>query len=378
MSHISDNQLLDSRINQSELENKSNVIQEKQQLLNKQIRKNKINSIRFKSSKNITKGQIDTIFSKGMELKEPIEDPYFIILIGSPGVGKTYTLNNIFGNKLDNFYQVSLDLLFEKITPFREASISIYEQLKGPLNKNNPVVDFTKENIGLLGFPSIYLSPYNNFGIANSKAKKNQTIKSMKNGKNKEMPISKKVTKKNQPRSEYGQFYKIADSAIERALNSSYNIIYDTTTAGNSTKIGKILNMINTYAKRKYKVRVILVEARGTDEDQVKKITSQLNDRHRKMLREEYIRVIDKDSILTHIIENRQGFEISKKEFKSTDKYNIEFIKISTISENNKKNYDIQQNNSIDQIIAKLPKKNNGNNISNLMSKLAISSPTNK
>ena len=338
-----------------------------------------LNSIWFKTSKNITNERIHAIFSNRKKLQEPVEDPYFIVLIGSPGVGKTYTLNNILGNKLDNFYKVSLDSILEKIVPYRNATKKIYNSIKGDLNEQkDPNVTFTKSNIKLLNLASTYLSARNNFGIPNRLSNRGLGEKT-----------------KNKTKSIYGKFYEIADKALEYALENGYNIIYDTTTTGDSKKIGKILNMITTKAKRKYKVRVILVEAGGKDEDQVDTITSRLNQRHRNMLSEGYIRVIDKDSILKHIIANRKGFEVSEKEFTSTDKYDIKFDNISTISKSNKNKYDIQENNSIDQVIAKIPKKEKGNNntkknntkknntkknnnISKLMSQLAISSLTNQ
>lgn len=352
MSHISDNNL-ESLMGKLSFKNKSNDIQENQQLLNRQLRKKEINDIRFKSSKNITNERIHTIFSNGRELQEPIEEPYFIVLIGSPGVGKTYTLNNIFGDKLDNFYKVSLDLILEKITPYRNATKKIYNSIKGvPSEQNdpeNPKVDFTKSNIKLLNLASTYLSARNNFGIPNRLSNRGLGEKT-----------------KNKTKSIYGKFYEIADKAIEYALDKGYNIIYDTTIAANTTKIAKILNMINTKAKRKYKVRVILVEGEGDHNKQVERITSQLNQRHRKMLKDGYIRVINKNSVSKHITENRTGFELSKREFKSTDKYDIEFINISTINVSNKNKYNIQKNNSIDQVIAKIPKKSNDNNQNNI------------
>ena len=115
MAHVSDRNLEsneESSVNNLE-SNKNKELQPKRNISEKNI-----NDIRFQDFDEITTEKINRIFSNGMDLVSPDEQgliPYFILLIGSPGVGKTNMINKYITDKLkrnkDNFYKISLDLM---------------------------------------------------------------------------------------------------------------------------------------------------------------------------------------------------------------------------------------------------------------------------
>jgi hypothetical protein len=368
MSHLSDNNL---------------------QLPIREYTKEQVNAIRFDTRTNITNKQIDTIFSNGMKLQSVPDDkhPYFIFLIGSPGVGKTYTLNHFFGKRLDNFYKVSLDLILEKITPFRTTTKQIYNLLKGEQKDNqDPDVNFTKNDFGLLNFSTIYQTSYNNFGIPDKREEKLAKIQSLKNSVEDKKP-SKKSTKKNKTKSQHDKFSIIAENSIKRAIEMRYNIIYDTTITPTFSKITNIIQLLEdtykTYTpdKMKYKICVILVEAKGDDTQQVEQITRQINERHKKMIKEGYIRAIRKSLVFGFIKDNRLGWELAKEHFKKENKYPIEFIKLQNPV--NIQQYNISNSNNINSIINKIKNKNNSNkknntNLVNIFKKLTLKNNNSK
>lgn len=373
--------------------------------------------ITFDISKNITSAKIDAIFSNGRKLKavDKNERPYFIFLVGSPGVGKTYMLNKIFGKRLDNFYKVSVDSILERITPFRNATKQLYNILKKypidsnkQIDQNNPNVNFTRDDFTLLNFSSLYQTkkPFNK---EISEKLKEKIPKALKLQEERKIAYDMhKLKLQDRPDEEKKQeggdesITTISKNAIERAITNRYNIIYDTTLTEKFTKITDIMDVLeNNINGGKYNIFVILVEAEGKDDDEkAKQIMERINERHKKMIRNErYIRTIRKSLIKNRrndkgkivkgfITTNREGWDNAKKFFKEEHGYDtnhhhynsndIHFLKPSI-----KELENVTNHNSINNILRKMnstkknknnsTKKNkNRNNLASTLEKLSL------
>jgi len=334
MAHVSDRNLEsneESSVNNLE-SNKNKELQPKRNISEKNI-----NDIRFQDFDEITTEKINRIFSNGMDLVSPDEQgliPYFILLIGSPGVGKTNMINKYITDKLkrnkDNFYKISLDLILEKITPFREATIEIYNKLKpGEREKKTEEINvtFNKKQYGLLNFSTIYQTSYKNFNITSKKMEKLAEINSLPipPASNKNRP--KKSIVGNIAEDSIQTFSDIADESIRYAIKKRFNIIYDTTITPTFSKILNIMKMLEEEyqdGQNKYKIKVVLIKAEGETEEkknniekQTEQISKQINRRHRNMIHNGYIRTIRKSLIPTFIKDNRSGFDNAIEYFKT-------------------------------------------------------------
>lgn len=302
--------------------------------MSKEASDEKVENLWFTTRSNITNNALNTAFKLGpvlppgkiMKNKQrtrnqvvpvpPEETPYFILLVGSPGVGKTTTIKKYIRNELDLpynvFYHISLDFVVERIKPYRNATKKKYNEVKGKRNNGK----LTEENFkNLAKSYSIVQTTSEHFGLNNNASKK-------KNAKTK----SKAKEKSSHPR-----LYTVVKTGIEKAIENRYHVIYDTTfsdckkpkneeskeereeIAKNSyKKLAEIVSLLEENAQehpehKKYKVVVMLVTA---DQDRIEK---QLQGRHENMITEHgFIRAIDLSLVKKFMECNQFGFESAR------------------------------------------------------------------
>jgi Cdc6-like AAA superfamily ATPase len=129
-----------------------------------------LNTNLFTKSSNITLDRVMHLFGADKIVSQ--EDPLFVFVIGSPGVGKTTQTRRYFGELYDSMYNVSLDTIVEHIEPYRNMTLHAYKNKvahKKNLNENN-----------YAHFSTIYLpiiqSEESNFSIANQNIKLRKRI----------------------------------------------------------------------------------------------------------------------------------------------------------------------------------------------------------
>lgn len=238
---------------------------------------------------------ISRLFSNGKKLI-PEKSPLFIVLIGSPGVGKTSTATHIFEEHnwdINTFYKISLDTLVERVKPYRNLTRNAathYRQGKDKLNNNN----YQK-------LSTIY-SSYISTRHPNFKA--NQT--------------RRRVLEGIKPNTKQGKLKSLNDllwEGMEHAINQGYNILYDTTIASNGEKIKtEVMNRIEEYeGDRRYTLVVIHITA---DKEQIER---QLKKRHNRMLENKYIRAIPPKLIGKFLKDNKEGFDNVQEYFESKE-----------------------------------------------------------
>jgi hypothetical protein len=347
------------------------------------LTENELNAITFNTRSNITDEKIDLIFSKGKrKLPEVSKDqsPYFIFIVGSPGVGKTSKLKSLFkyeniSNKLgeerklkeefkksnvtyNDFYEISLDLILEKVVPWRNATMKLYNFIRG--NQEN--YELTLNNINEISKFAIYQTSTENFGLTKKKIEKQMAN------------IKTKRTKTGGA----GRFYTIAEEALQRAIKKRHHIIYDTTLDGTTNKIDKVIKLLELGQQGnsglKYKIKVILVTA---PEEQ---IVQQLNSRHSRMIeKRKGIRAIKPSLVRKFLSDNLTGWEAAKLHYKAiepsnTKTYNKDDFDFLQIRGGPLKNNTMKQNtNNILEKLERLTVKNNNNkkqNTNNILERL--------
>lgn len=280
------------------------------------------NNIYFDELKNVTENKVVKIFSKGKNASNfkphDGENPTIIILVGSPGVGKTSTAKKIipliFEGKYsyNNFYNIALDSLVERVKPYRELTHSIYKELikykNGKLNNSNTdtlslmylnTIMSTSQNFNLNSTRKKRISKLRGISIHINKSVRNKTIKSL-----------------NDWRKE-GLIY---------ASKNGLNIIYDTTLqSGKDIIKTNILSVLDKESPNKYNIITVLVKA---DEETIKE---RIRSRHNAMLKENipYIRSVSISTVSKFIKMNEEAFDKAVKDYKDN----------SYISKNNINNY---------------------------------------
>ena len=313
---------------------------------------------------------IASIFSRGKNL--PTDDPHptFVLLIGSPGVGKTSQIQHFLKDHVDksydDFYHVSVDSIIERIEPYREVTKKLYNTIRqkrgdNELSEENysnlsniylPTITSTKSNFGLRKKEEVSLlkvaKRYNQNHQDNSD-KKDQSEESppkIKQNTRRSLRIkekqvkhtiltkrkSVKQTKRTKPKKRSIPLKNVVNLLIrglEYGIQHNYNIVYDTTLNGSIDKFKNlVLPLLEAHAKetqRKYKIIVLLVKA---DHDT---IYERLMRRHQQMISENgYIRAINPRLIQKFIDENQKGYDLSKKyimEDQIYDKYRDKLYK---------------------------------------------------
>jgi len=243
---------------------------------------------------------ISNIFANNNPISQLKSDnPYCIILVGSPGVGKTTQASKYIKNlglDYNNFYHVSLDSLVEKVKPYRNTTYRLYSTIKSKKN-----ID---KNIGILN--SVYLptilSHKSNFSL---KATEKSRMNKIKGGSKK-----RKVSSLNNVSYELKSLNELRKEGFIYGVMNQLNIIYDTTLNTSKDKISVDIMPIIEMSPVKYTIKVILVTA---PKEVIKK---RLNERHSAMISQQYIRAINPQRVDKFISENETGFEFSKKYIK--------------------------------------------------------------
>lgn len=250
--------------------------------------------------------QVASVFSHGKtpeELKPTgSEDPLFVILVGAPGVGKTSQAKKILaqrGKPYDNFYQVSLDSLVERIAPYRKGTKTLYNEFT-----NHGTDELTDADLAMLSevYLATIMSKVSGFDL-------DYTVQRIMKKKRGNEDKIKKVPSKAAP---LKTLVDMRLEGLEYGIEQGFNILYDTTfTAKKNIMSTTILPLLEQYPEHHYHVYVILVTAPK------EQIRTQLNKRHRNMIKNEYIRAIPPMLIRRFMIDNEQGFEAAHDYFSS-------------------------------------------------------------
>lgn len=305
----------------------------------------------FEKRSNITNNKLYNAFRRGKQGPNSVpqdKTPYFILLVGSPGVGKTtqikHYISDHLGMSYDDFFHISLDFIVEKVKPYRnktQEAVRALSEIHTPLTNTNYAL-LSKYYLPIIGSTS------NDFGLNKTHMSVMENIKSMKNksnstskgGAGNNAPKKRTVTRKTKKNANQDpnhsakqpQLYKLVDKGLEYAVQQRMNIIYDTTlTSKNSVeKIEKILALTGGA----YKTLVILVSANerfsryrnGTnyqldDEKSDEKMDGEYNEaelvavkerlsgRHESMAREGFIRAIPPKLVKIFVKDNEEGFK---------------------------------------------------------------------
>jgi len=263
-----------------------------------------VQSIRFLSLENAQNTKkIVSIFANNKPNYELKPNPLLVILVGSPGVGKTTKAKEFLERELNvdynKFYNISLDSLVEKVKPYRNATKRIYNTLK---NKRG-IEPLTNENYAILSEPYLQtiMTNESNFKIPHT----TQRILNKITGLNRSTTKSK--SKKPAEPPNLKSLNKLREEGLIYGIQNGLNILYDTTLVKTRDKVkNDIMPILETYRNEvKYKIVFILVTA---DVDDIKK---RLKTRHEQMIAEEepYIRAVNPKLIKKFAEENKEAFD---------------------------------------------------------------------
>ena len=294
---------------------------------------------------------ISKIFANNKPNYKLKPNPYFVIVVGAPGVGKTTKTQQILkkmGMEYNDFYNISLDSLVERVEPYRKVTKRLYNTLKAKKERSEEH-NMTEKNYALLSeiyLPTI-MSKNINFSLnATEKAKINK-IAAIGDA-TVEEPLKKEkvetgLTHLNELRSE----------GLKYGVMNELNIIYDTTLVSKKDKVKEdIMPILEMNKNVKYKIIVILVTA------EARNIQNRIKGRHKKMLEEKdpYIRAINPRLTDMFIKENKIGFDNAKK-YVTSDKYKSEIYTkddFKFIEESNPPNNNYNKNNNYRRTLKRL------------------------
>ena len=265
---------------------------------------------------------IAKVFANGKSNVELKPNPYCVIVVGAPGVGKTTKTQEIIKRELglnyNDFYNISLDSLVEKVKPYINTTRRLHNTLKAKKAELGKP-DLNNTNLGILSevyLPTI-MSNKRNFTLGQTEVAKKAKINALGNTKALEALKKGKPGAKNTVKNEPSGLKHLndlrRDGLIYGAMNG-LNIIYDTTLAKTKDKIKMdIMPILEMNKDVKYKIIVILVTASEAN------IQNRIKSRHTKMLAESdpYIRAINPRLTKMFIEDNKKGFDIAKAYFNS-------------------------------------------------------------
>ena len=199
------------------------------------------------------------VFSNGKPPYELKPQPYMVVLVGSPGVGKTTKAKEFLKRMLqvdyDKFYNISLDSLVERVRPYRVATKALHNTLKA--RKGNAALNNSNYSILSEPYLATIMSKNSNFKIPATMARITRKIEGAENVK--------------EPRGPAGALKSLNDLRKEGLIYgvmNGLNILYDTTLAKTRDKIkADLMPILEMNKDIKYKIVVILVSA---SEDAIK------------------------------------------------------------------------------------------------------------
>lgn len=256
--------------------------------------------------------KIVSIFGNNKPNSELKPNPLLVILVGSPGVGKTTKAKEFLERELNvdynKFYNISLDSLVERVKPYRNATKRLYNTLK---NKRG-TEPLTNENYAVLSeaYLQTIMTNKSDFKLPNT----TQRILNKISGINQNTKKNKYKSKKNEP-TNLKSLNQLREDGLIYGIQNGLNILYDTTLVKTRDKIkANIMPILETYNKEvKYKIVVILVTAEVDD------IKKRLKERHEKMILEEepYIRAVSPKLVKKFVEENKDAFDKARTYYES-------------------------------------------------------------
>lgn len=208
---------------------------------------------------------VDHIY--GIDSATPRADPTFVLLVGAPGVGKSsghaFAIEHGFlpPPSEGGYATINLDMLLESLRPFRAASSIGYVATHKPS---------TKEHAKFSAFHS-YISRHENVGAFKMYNDRHDAIADA------DPELAREL---NSVRSEYvglrnielpkgSSILNISEAAIERAVEKSVPIIYETTLSfskkkGRVVKVDEIVELLNAKGPQ---YRIVLIHMTAPPEE---------------------------------------------------------------------------------------------------------------
>lgn len=294
---------------------------------------------------------IAKIFAKDKPNYKLKPNPYFVIVVGAPGVGKTTRTQQILekmGMEYNDFYNIALDSIVERVEPYRKVTKRLYNTLKAKKMSSNEH-NMTEKNYALLSevyFPTI-MSTNINFSLSATEKVKINKIAAIGDA-TVEEPLKKEKVKTG-----LEELNELRKKGLIYGVMNELNIIYDTTLVIKRNKVETdIMPILEMNKNVKYKIIVILVTA------EARNIQNRIKGRHMNMLAEKdpYIRAINPHLTDMFIKDNKEGFDNAKKYFTS-DEYKSEIYTkddFKFIEESNPPNNNYNKNNNYRRTLKRL------------------------
>jgi len=290
---------------------------------------------------------IAKIFAKDKPNYKLKPNPYFVIVVGAPGVGKTTRTQQILekmGMEYNDFYNIALDSIVERVEPYRKVTKRLYNTLKAKKDTiGTPTLN--ESNFGLLSevyLPTI-MSKNTNLSLKNTTNAKMEKISTLGNNNAIKALKELKSVKSVGINTGLKNLNELRRDGLIYGIMNELNIIYDTTLVSKKDKVKEdIMPILEMNNNVKYKIIVILVTA------EARNIQNRIKERHMNMLKENdpYIRAINPHLTDIFIKDNKEGFDNAKKYFTSDEykseiytKDDFKFIEESNPPNNKNNNY---------------------------------------
>jgi len=278
-----------------------------------------LNTNLFTKSSNITLDRVMRLFGADKIVSQ--EDPLFVFVIGSPGVGKTTQTRRYFGELYDSMYNISLDTIVENIKPYRNATIKAKNNVERIKKEKGFPSNLENENYADLS--TMYLQVIRSEEpIYSSKAEYDRVIKKI-NKKYTQKALNANANAVKAVKTQGGSLLTILDEAIVEGIKRSYHILYDTTFAtdskGNINKFDKVLEWI---IQSKILYQIIILHITASPET----IQRRLKGRHTQMAHEGFLRAIHPKLIPKFVEENKKCYNILKDAYEGNPLFSFEEI----------------------------------------------------